>query len=164
MVTLRPRAPEDDAAITALTMAAFGTGPADEAAIITGVRAEGAALVELVAVEDDEIVGHVLFNRMRCDPPADIAGLAPVSVSPARQGAGIGDALIRAGLAACRDLGSTGAVVLGHPDYYPRFGFSRDAALPLQCRYSASPAFMAAALTPGGLAGVRAVAYPHAFD
>jgi len=121
-------------------------------------------MVELVAVEQGEIVGHVLFSRMRCDPPATLAGLAPVSVTPPRQRAGIGDALIRAGLSACRDLGATGAVVLGHPAYYPRFGFSRDAALPLRCRYAASPAFMAVALTPGGLEGVLEVAYPAAFD
>ncbi len=161
---LRPRTPDDDAAIAALTMAAFGTAPTEEAAIITGVRAEGAAMVELVAVEDGVMVGHVLFSRMRCDPAANVAGLAPVSVTPARQRSGIGDALIRAGLAACHDLGATGAVVLGHPDYYPRFGFSREAALPLVCRYAASPAFMAMALKPGGLEGVAKVAYPAAFD
>ena len=161
---LRPRTSDDDAAIAALTMAAFGTGPGDEAAIVTGVRAENAALVELVAVDGDGIVGHVLFSRMRCAPPALIAGLAPVSVTPSRQRSGIGDALIRAGLAACRDLGATGAVVLGHTDYYPRFGFSREAALPLICRYAALPAFMAMPLSPGGLDGVREVAYPAAFD
>ena len=160
---LRAPLPDDYAAIRQIVRAAFYKSRFDEAGVIDGVRADNAVAVELVAVEGEEIRGHVLFSRMTCDPPAPVVGLGPVAVSPAHQGKGIGDALCRAGLAACAELGASGAVVLGHPTYYPRFGFSREAALPLRSPFSDLPAFMAMPLTPGGLDGVEAVAYPPAF-
>ena len=123
---MRPATAADHAAIRAITDAAFG-GPA-ESRIIDGVRAEGAALVELVAEADGEVVGHVLFSRMTVTPQRFIAGLGPVAVAPAAQGAGHGAALCRAGIEAVRALGAEAVVVLGHPTYYPRFGFSAEAA------------------------------------
>lgn len=163
---LRPALPADHAAIDLLTRAAFADVPGAgdyEVAVIAGVRAESAVVAELVAEREGQVVGHVLFSRMTSTPPAFIAALAPVAVAPAFQRAGVGSALIEAGLEACRRAGAVGACVLGHPDYYPRFGFSRAAALPLASPYAAAPGFMAMELVPGGLAGVRAVAYPAAF-
>jgi len=160
---LRSPNPDDHAAIREVVRAAFDKSRFDEAGVIDGVRAENAIAVELVAVEGDEVLGHVLFSRMTCDPSAFIVGLGPVAVSPAHQNKGIGEALCRIGLAACADLGAAGAVVLGHPTYYPRFGFSREAALPLRSPFSDLPAFMAMPLVSGGLDGVVEVAYPAAF-
>ena len=164
---LRPATPADHDVIAALTTAAFAgvfpDGPGGEAAIIAGVRAEGAVLVELVAETAGRIVGHVLFSRMTCDPPALVAGLGPVAVDPDLQRQGTGAALCRTGLERCRELGVAGVVVLGHPDYYPRFGFSAAAAAPLISPYAGSPAFMAMALKTSGLEGVRRVDDPAAF-
>jgi putative acetyltransferase len=162
-VRIRPAASEDHAAIRAVTQAAFDTSTADEAGIIDGVRAEGLALVELVAEIDGEVVGHVLFSRMRTGPDRAFAGLGPLAVSPALQRTGVGSALARAGIEACRAAGMEAVVVLGHPPYYPRFGFSAAAAAHIASPFAARPAFMALALQPGALDRPVKVDYPKAF-
>jgi len=86
-----------------------------------------------------------------------------VAVAPEAQGRGIGAALCRAGIEAVRALGVEAVVVLGHPDYYPRFGFSAEAARRLASPYAGSPAFMALELAPGALAAPLKVDYPAAF-
>jgi putative acetyltransferase len=162
-VKIRPATPADYAAIRAVTVAAFDTSSGDEAGIIEGVRAEGRDLVELVAEIDGEVVGHILFNRMRTDPPLAVAGLGPLGVAPAYQSTGIGQALSRAGIEACRAAGMAAIVVLGHPPYYPRFGFSAQAAAKIASPFAGRPAFMAMALTPGALDAPIRVDYPAAF-
>jgi putative acetyltransferase len=161
LVSLRPATGADHAAIHALVAAAFGRE--EEAEIVEGVRAEGAALVELVAEEDGQIIGHVLFSRMRCEPERFFAGLGPLAVQPDRQDTGAGSALSRAGVQACRDLGCEAIIVLGHPTYYPRFGFSADAAALIASPYAGRPSFMAMALKPGVLDAPVKVDYPRAF-
>ena len=163
MVIVRPAAAGDHAMIRAVTEAAFAESRGDEAGIIEGVRAEGRVLAELVAEDDGQVVGHVLFSRMRADPPRAVAGLGPVAVAPARQRTGIGDALCRAGIEACRAAGMEAIVVLGHPPYYPRFGFSTAAAAKLASPYAGRPAFMALELKPGALRAPLKVDYPKAF-
>ncbi len=158
---MRPARTADHAAIRAVVDAAFGDD--DPSRIVEGVRAEGAALVELVAEEDGEIVGHVLFSRMTVTPARFIVGLGPLAVRPGSQGRGIGAALSRAGIAAVRGLGAEAVVVLGHPTYYPRFGFSHEAARALASPFSDRPAFMALELTPGALVQPLKVDYPAAF-
>ena len=158
---MRPALPADHAAIRAVETAAFGRS--DEADMVEAARAEGAALVELVAEAHGEIVGHILFSRMTVTPARLFAGLAPVAVSPSVQGRGVGDALCRAGIEAVKALGAEAVVVLGHPDYYPRFGFSAEAARRLASPYAGSPAFMALELAPGALAAPLKVDYPAAF-
>ncbi len=160
---IRPAVASDYAAIRAVTQAAFDTSTGDEAGIIEGVRAEGRVLVELVAEVDGQVVGHVLFNRMRTDPPLPVAGLGPLGVSPAHQNTGVGQALSRAGIDACRAACMQAVVVLGHPPYYPRFGFSHAAAANIASPFAGRPAFMALALTPGALDRPIRVDYPAAF-
>jgi putative acetyltransferase len=160
-LVIRSATTADHAAIRAVVAAAFERD--DEARMVDEARAAGAALVELVAEEDGEIVGHVRFNRMTAPPGRRIAGLAPLSVRPDRQRRGIGEALTRAGLEALRALGAEACVVLGHPDYYPRFGFSTAAAARVISPYAASPAFMALELTPGALTEAVELGYPAAF-
>jgi putative acetyltransferase len=162
-VKIRPAVPDDYPAIRAVTEAAFDTSTGDEAGIIEGVRAEGRALVELVAEIDGQVVGHILFNRMRTDPPLAVAGLGPLGVAPAHQSTGVGQALSRAGIEACRAAGMAAVVVLGHPPYYPRFGFSAEAAAKIDSPFAGRPAFMAMALTPGALDQPIKVDYPAAF-
>jgi putative acetyltransferase len=158
---VRPATPADYAAIRRVEAAAFERD--DEAGMVEAVRAEGAVLVELVEDLDGEIVGHILFSRMTTKPARFVAGLAPVAVSPAAQSRGIGAALCRAGIEALKGMGVEAVVVLGHPDYYPRFGFSTAAAGVLTSPYSGSPAFMALELLPGALAVPLTVDYPAAF-
>ena len=158
---MRPATAADHAAIRRVEIAAFGRD--DEAGMVEAARAEGAALAELVDDQDGEIVGHILFSRMSVAPARFFAGLAPVAVAPEAQGRGIGAALCRAGIEAVRALGVEAVVVLGHPDYYPRFGFSAEAARRLASPYAGSPAFMALELAPGALAAPLKVDYPAAF-
>jgi putative acetyltransferase len=152
---------KDYPTIHAVETAAFGREL--EAEIVAGVRAEGAALVELVAEADGEIVGHVLFSRMTTHPPRRVVGLGPVAVRPDHQGQGVGEALCRAGIEAVQALGAEAIVVLGHPTYYPRFGFSAEAAKLIASPFAGNPAFMAMELEPGALAEPIEVAYPAAF-
>ena len=160
---VRPAIAADCAAIRAVTRAAFDKSSGDEAGIIEGVRAEGLVLVELVTEVDGEVVGHVLFSRMRTDPPLPVAGLGPLGVAPSQQGTGVGSALSRAGIEACRAAGMQAVVVLGHPPYYPRFGFSTEAAAQIASPFAGRPAFMALALTPGALDRPIRIDYPAAF-
>ena len=81
--------------------------------------------LSLIAEQSGVIIGHIMFTRvtLESDPPVQVLALAPVSVYPAFQKRGVGSALIRKGLAAADARGEPLVVVLGHPKYYPRFGF-----------------------------------------
>src|SRR5512134_1693331 len=99
----------------------------------------------------DQVVGHILFTPVSLEPPVPvrIAGLAPMAVRPEHQRSGIGGQLIRAGLDACRGNGYSAVVVLGHPEYYPRFGFAPGHTFGLVCEFPCPPeAFMAIELVP----------------
>jgi putative acetyltransferase len=152
---------DDGDAIYALTAAAFGRS--DEAELVNRLRADGDSVLELVAV-GEALDGHILFSRLHVDPATiRLTGLAPVSVTPERQGEGIGGALVREGLARCKAMGFDAVAVLGDPAYYKRFGFTRRAAKGLTCVYS-GPAYQAVELRDGALAGEWHVRYARAFD
>ena len=163
-MVIRERQPGDDDAIRRLTDEAFG-GPY-ESRLIDDLRAADLAAVELVAVEGTTIAGHILFSALavmldRQTVPS--LALAPMAVRPDRQRRGIGGALVRAGLDLARVRDWQAVIVLGHPDYYPRFGFSAELAHPLEAPFSGD-AFMALELVPGALQGERGlVTYPPAF-
>lgn len=124
---IRDELPSDIAAIRTVTTAAFAQMPHSshtEAAIIEALRRAGALTLSLVAMDGDELVGHVAFSPVTIDDRAvGWYGLGPVSVRPDRQRQGIGGALIRAGLERLKALDARGCVLLGEPDYYERFGF-----------------------------------------
>ncbi|GAM97578.1 acetyltransferase [alpha proteobacterium U9-1i] len=150
-------------AIRAILRNAFGQD--DEANLVEQLRADGDVLVELVAASDIALQGHILYSPLKIERDGetmDAAALAPVSVLPAFQRAGIGKALIRAGNAACADLGLPAIIVLGHPDYYPQFGFSPDLTESLEAPFS-GPAFMALELWPDALKAGGRVRYAKAF-
>lgn len=159
---IRYARPADHAAIAAVNEAAFGQP--DEARLVERLRADGDVLFELVAVEGDEVVGHILFSRLWADRVEMYAALAPMSVKPGLQKSGHGSALIRSSLDYAREFGAHGVLVLGHPDYYPRFGFKAETAARVQSPYSGSPAFMALAIEAGAFDAPLSVAYPDAFS
>lgn len=146
-------------AIAALNEAAFGG--ADEVRITRQLHADGDSLVSLVAETDAGIVGHIEFFRILIDGRPDGAGLGPMSALPGRQRSGIGSYLVRAGLEELDDLRETIVFVLGHADYYPRFGFDEETARPFRAAWS-GPHFMAQRLAPGGPAS-GTLTYPRAF-
>jgi putative acetyltransferase len=153
---VRAELPADVDAVRELNRAAFG-GP-DEARIVDALRATVTPLVSLVAEAQDRVVGHILFSpvTLAATPHPLVMGLAPMAVLPSHQRAGIGTALVHAGLDACRALGAAGVVVVGHPTYYPRFGFVPASRFGLTCEYDVrDDVFMALELTPGALAGYR---------
>lgn len=161
VIQIREETEADYEAVFAVNFRAFGRE--DEARLVEALRAEGAAIVSLVAVDDGDIVGHILFTRLEVGTVAS-AALAPVAVDPDRQREGIGAMLITRGLDLCRERGVEAVVVLGHRDYYPRFGFSPELALNLEAPFGGAE-FMALELVEGSLAGVRApVRYAKAFD
>jgi putative acetyltransferase len=162
---IRDETAADHAAVRQVHRLAFGQE--EEARLVDVLRAGGFARVSLVAENDGQVVGHVLFSDLPIiTPKGTVAALAlaPLAVLPACQRQGIGSALVRQGLGLCRERGHRIVVVVGHPEFYPRFGFSSDLARQLQSPFSGKPSFMAAELASGALHGVRGrVVYPPPF-
>lgn len=163
---IRDERPEDLEPIRKINRQAF-KGEA-EVQLIDQLRRDGEIVLSLVALMNGEAVGHILFSELDSlthGGPIQAVTLAPMAVKPEFQEHGIGSALVERGLALCRELGYTVVIVLGHPDYYPRFGFSAEKAQALQSPYSMlGAAYMALELVPGALEGVEGtVRYPAAF-
>jgi putative acetyltransferase len=166
---IRPEQPEDIPGIFEVNLQAFGQD--GEARLVNALRDDGDYNPELslVAVHDGRIIGHILF------PPITIisetketaaVALAPLAVHQDFQCLGIGAALIEEGLKECQRLGYRIVIVVGHPGYYPRFGFvpagKSGILAPFPCP---DEAFMALPLECGALDGIDGIVrYPVAFD
>jgi putative acetyltransferase len=163
-LTMREEKPEDREAIREVNRQAFGRE--DEARLVDALRAGGYVRLSLVAEEERQVVGHILFSDLPIVTQAgtvNALALAPLAVLPARQRQGIGSCLVREGLRACAEAGHRIVVVVGHPAYYPRFGFSAHLAEGLKSPFS-GPAFMALELVPGALEHVTGkLCYPPPF-
>lgn len=154
-IEIRQETASDADAIDSLHRIAFG-GVA-EGRLVEQLREGHWTEVALVAVRDRAILGHVVFSRAKihaCDRLLDVLVLAPLAVLPKEQRCGVGSRLTRAGLAACRERGIGAVLVLGHPDYYPRFGFSAELARPLHSPFGGGDAWMAVELIPGALTNI----------
>jgi putative acetyltransferase len=164
-VGVRPEAPDDREAVLRVNRLAFGGE--DEARLVDALRDGGYVRVSLVAEADGQVVGHILFSELPILTECGIVealALAPMAVLPSHQRRGIGSTLVREGLRACTEAGHRVVVVVGHPEFYPRFGFSAKAAERLRSPFS-GPAFMALGLVPGALEGVEGeVRYPPPFE
>ncbi|MCA9174366.1 MAG: N-acetyltransferase [Planctomycetales bacterium] len=153
-VAIRPETDQDKSSIRKVNQAAFDGD--DEANLVDALRDGGFVDVSLVAEKDGEIVGHILFSRVAIVTKVgtmDALSLAPMAVMPHCQRQGIGSRLVEAGLKACQSSHKI-VVVLGHPEFYPRFGFSAEIARPLESPFGGGEAWMALALIPGALDGV----------
>ena len=163
-ITIRNESSDDIDAITALTAAAFEHeehSSHTESFIINALRRNKQLTVSLVAVENDEIVGHVAISPVRISSGATgWYGLGPISVRPDRQNKGIGSALMNAALAELKRLGGAGCVLLGDPGYYRRFGFKVQPGLTLE---GVPPEYFQA-LSLDGVFPVGSVQYQAAFD
>ena len=161
---IRRERPADVAGVRHVNESAFDTPL--EANLVDRLRAEATPLISLVADDDGLIVGHILFSpvTLSSDDGVRVLGLAPMAVLPDRQRRGIGSSLVHAGLDECRMKGAAAVVVLGHPKYYPRFGFRPASSFGITGEYDVpDDVFMALELMPGVLAGKGTIRYHPAF-
>ncbi len=159
---VRPEHPADYDAVYRLNASVFPT-PA-EAALVNALRKQASPYVSLVAEREQLIIGHILFSPVTTATATahKLMGLAPMAVAAEMQGSGVGTALIKAGLRACRDLDVAAVVVLGHAEYYPRFGFQAASRFNIRCQYDVpDDAFMALELQPGVLQDIDGEVHYH---
>jgi putative acetyltransferase len=168
VITIRFEAPEDSAPVRHVNEVAFGQS--FEADLVDRLRRACPHSLSLVAEDDDGVVGHILFTPVQVGNPVGRAvgmGLAPMAVPPERQREGIGSALVRRGIEILRERGVPFVVVVGHPEYYPRFGFEPASAYGLRSQWEGMPdeAFMVLVLDREEVAGVSGVVrYRAEFD
>lgn len=164
---IRPETANDHAAITEVNRAAFGGD--EEARLIDLLRRDALIIASLVAVDGTDVVGHILFSPVVVvtnTSEIQVASLAPVAVAPSRQRMGIGSMLVRHGLDACKHARYPAVIVVGHPSYYPRFGFSHAIVGGLANPFATGEAFMGLELAGGSLSGLAGgrIVYPDAFN
>jgi putative acetyltransferase len=160
VIAIRIESPEDAARVRQVNELAFEQ-PA-EADLVEKLRPACTDALSLVAV-DDAVVGHILFTPVVVESAGRRVvgmGLAPMAVLPDRQRRGIGSDLVRRGLEILRERGCPFVVVVGHPEYYPRFGFERASMHGLANQWAGVPdaAFMVLILDMPAMAGVSGVA------
>jgi putative acetyltransferase len=155
MIVVRAETAEDRRAVRRVNEMAFGRP--GEADLVDALRAGARPHISLVAVLDEQVVGHIFFSPVSIESEGDVLtamGLAPMAVLPEYQKQGIGGRLVREGLRECQRIGHAVVVVLGHPDYYPRFGFIPAKLKGLRCEYDVpDEVFMVAELEPQALDG-----------
>lgn len=143
-ISIRNEEDKDIDQVRGVLRAAF---PGDaESRLVDLLRANGNAVISLVAVNADAVLGHISFSPVSISPPPPIVpkglGLAPVAVRPDVQLQGIGRRLIEEGLRVCKELGCDYCVVLGSPEYYRRFGFEKASPFGIQNEYGVDDEFM----------------------
>jgi putative acetyltransferase len=164
---IRVEKPEDIDAVRQVNIAAFGRE--SEANLVDRLRGVASTL-SFVAEQSEQIIGHIFFSPVaiagNCPGDLLILGLAPLAVVPDRQRQGVGSLPIRHGLDECAQLGCKAVFVLGHSDYYPRFGFVTAKEKGFGCKYGVSDeSFMLLELEKGALEGCSGtVQYRPEFD
>ena len=154
---IRVESPSDIGSIHEVNTLAFESSA--EAELVDRLRDAGALTLSLVAEAEGRIIGHIAFSPVRISSGSsetEAIGLAPMSVRPEFQRSGIGSQLVRRGLETLRETGFELVVVLGHPAYYPRFGFEQADSHGITCEFDAPvEAFMVMELRDGALEGVH---------
>ena len=167
MTFIRAENEEDYSDVHRVIEMAFGQP--DEARLVAKLRDVAHPNISLVAVEDERVVGHIFFSPVTVESDSNVftaMGLAPLAVLPEYQNRGVGSQLVWEGLKECLMIGHNIIVVLGHPDYYPRFGFTTARLKGLACEYDVpDDHFMVAELEPDALRGRQGlVKYHPAFN
>jgi putative acetyltransferase len=164
LIEIREECPDDIAAVRDLNRRAFGQD--QEGNIVDALRANGAALLSLVATVDDQVVGHIMYSPVSIGGNVSGAALGPMAVLPERQRQGIGTKLIEAGNRKLKDVRCPFIIVVGHADYYPRFGFSPASEHGIKCEWDVpDDVFLLLVLDPPKMSGVAGVArYRHEFS
>ncbi|HEY7673049.1 MAG TPA: N-acetyltransferase [Gammaproteobacteria bacterium] len=164
-MAIRAEVDADRDSIHAVNTAAFETS--GEADLVDALRAKAVPLISLVAEIDGAITGHILFSPVSLaeHPDLNLMGLGPMAVLPQRQRQGVGSALVREGLKRCKQQRCDAVVVVGHPEYYPRFGFVPASRYGVRCEYDVpDDVFMLVELKAGALRGASGLArYDEAF-
>lgn len=159
---IRQERPDDMEKIRKVQLAAFDTEV--EANLVDALRNANIELISLVAEENGEVIGHILFSPVTLDAKIRVMGLAPMAVLPGWQNKGVGSKLVNEGLRACKMAGYEAAVVLGHPEYYPRFGFVPSLNYGIKCEYEVPPGvFMVKELREGALKNVTGTVKYHGY-
>ena len=157
MLSIRPETLEDRVDIHHVNEAAFGQE--SEAELVERLRNRGMLVISLVVLSDGQLVGHIAFSPVKVkseNSSFQAIALGPMAILPEYQRKGIGSQLVRAGLEECRHLGHEVVVLVGHPDYYPRFGFVPARPKTLECEFQVpDEAWMLLELKEGVLAGRR---------
>jgi len=168
-IIIRPENPWEIDQITHVNNVAFGQP--DEGLLVESLRNGDNYIPELslVAEKDDGIIGHILFSPIVIKSGSVIypsLALAPMAVLPEHQNTGIGTLLTESGLTAARNLGHQTVIVLGHSDFYPKFGFAPAVQFNIKSPYPVpEEVFMAIALVEGALDNIQGtVEYPKEFD
>src|SRR2546423_9485700 len=152
---IRTEEERDGDAVYAVNVAAFETPL--EANLVNTLREQIRPLISFVAEDAGTVVGHILFSPVSLTGHSDlkIIGLGPMAVAPNHQRKGIGSALVHAGLDRCKQLGFGAVIVLGHAEYYPRFGFLPSSRFGIGCEYDVpEEVFMVLELQAGYLHGM----------
>jgi len=163
MMTVRTESTKDDESVRRVNELAFEQP--NEADLVDALRANARPFISLVAVVDEQVVGHIFFSPVSIESENGVftaMGLAPMAVLPEYQNQGIGSQLVREGLKECQRLGHGIVVVLGHANYYPRFGFTPASLKGLRSEYDVpDEVFMVTELVPGALEGRRGLVKYH---
>ena len=168
MICVREEGPDDIDAIRRLNEKAFGQ--LAEANIVERLRENCPNLLSLVAIQADQIVGHLLFSPVSIEGDGKTMqgmGLAPMAVLPEYQRQGIGSLLVQEGLEILTNRSCPFVMVLGHPEYYPRFGFERASLYGIRSQWEGVPdeAFMIRILDQEAMVGASGTArYLREFD
>ena len=163
MIEIREEHPGDLTAVRDVNSLAFGQD--QEGNIVDALRSNGAALLSLVATLDGQVVGHIMYSSL-CVGDDQGAALGPMAVMPEHQRQGIGSRLIEAGNRKLKEAGCPFIVVVGHAEYYPRFGFRPTSTYRITCEWELPDSvFMVLVLDPGKMQGIAGLAkYRHEFS
>jgi len=155
MINIRREKPGDIQDIYNINAGAFGREAEGE--LVDALRGEVSPFISLVAEEDGRVIGHILFTPVRVgESGVNAAGLGPMSVAPGSQSRGVGTLLIKKGLESCREQGMDAVFVLGHPEYYTKFGFKQSSLKGIYWKGAEyAPYFFFLELKKDALDGVR---------
>ena len=163
MTVIRFETTEDHSDIRRVNDLAFARP--NEADLVDALREKAAPTISLVATLDEKVIGHIFFSPVTVgsgESAFTAMGLGPLAVLPSYQNQGGGSSLVREGLRECKSRGHDIVVVLGHPNYYPRFGFEPASSKGLGCEYDVpDEVFMVIELRPDALAGRRGLVKYH---